>query len=165
MKKWVKERKKTQLSALSNMNIFSFEGKVNIKFLFLFQEFLTSTTWVKAHWNPSFSVDFVWISYLENKSKKVNIPIFAVLNMCEPALDKENRTVVTCLRWLPNTMWTQTKSTGLFQKNSKPNRWQGWKRHGISKGIEKPGNSRGQLKKKWNFHRSVHEKLMWNGSW
>ena len=44
MKKWVKERKKKQLSALSNMNINSFEGKVNIKFLFLFREFLTSTT-------------------------------------------------------------------------------------------------------------------------
>ena len=26
---------------------------------------------------------------------KVNIPIFAVLNMCEPALDEENRTVTT----------------------------------------------------------------------
>ena len=24
--------------------------------------------------------------------------------MCEPALDKENRIVVTCFRWLPNTV-------------------------------------------------------------
>ena len=29
-------------------------------------------------------------------------------------------------------------------------------------GIEEHGNSRGQLKKKWNFHRSVHKKVMWN---
>ena len=109
-------------------------------------------------------VDFSWISCLENGSKKVNLPIFAVLNMLEPALDEENRTVVTCLRWLPNTMWIHTKSTGLFQKKSKPNRWQGWRRHGISKGIEERGNSRGQLKKNLNFHRSVYKKLIWNDS-
>ena len=36
--------------------------------------------------------------------------------------------------------------------------------HEISRGIEEPVNSsRGQLKKKWKFHRSVHEILMWNG--
>ena len=27
--------------------------------------------------------------------------------------------------------------------------------------IEERANSRGQLKKKWDFHRSVHKKLMW----
>ena len=63
-----------------------------------------------------------------------------------------------CLRWLPNLMWIHTKSTGLFQKKPKLSRWQGWRRHGISKGTEERGNSRGQLKKKWNFHRSVHKK-------
>ena len=61
----------------------------------MFHEFLTSITWVKAHWNPSFLVDFLWISCLENRSKTGNIPIFAVLNMCESALDEENRTVTT----------------------------------------------------------------------
>ena len=30
----------------------------------------------------------------------------------------------------------------------------------ISKGIEEHGNFRGQLKKKWNFHSSVHKKAM-----
>ena len=49
----------------------------------------------KTDWNPSFLVDSLWISCLENGSKKVNISIFAVLNMCEPALDEENRTVTT----------------------------------------------------------------------
>ena len=33
---------------------------------------------------------------------------------------------------------------------------------GISKGIEEHRNFRGQLKKKWNFHSSVHKKIMWN---
>ena len=37
--------------------------------------------------------------------------------MYEPALDDENRTVVTCLRWLPYIMGIHTKRTGLFQKN------------------------------------------------
>ena len=35
-------------------------------------------------------------------------------------------------------------------------------RHGIFKGILERGNSKDQLKKKWNFHRNVHQKLMWN---
>ena len=35
-------------------------------------------------------------------------------------------------------------------------------RHEISRGIEEYGNSRGQFKTKWNFQRSVHEKVMWN---
>ena len=99
---------------------------------------------------------------VENRSKKINIPIFSVLNMFKPPLDEENRTLVTFLRWLPSTMRIHTKSNGLFQKKSKPNRWQGWGRHGISEDIEEHGNSRGQLKQKWNFHRSVHEKVMWN---
>ena len=124
---------------------------------------MTSTTWVTAHWNPSFLADFSWISCLRNRSKNVNLPIFAVLNMPKHAIDEENRTVVTrtvitCLRWLPNTVWKYTKSNGLFQKKSKSNWWHGWGRHGVSKGIEEHGNSRGQLKKKWNFHRSVHKK-------
>ena len=165
MKKWVKERKKKQLSALSNMNINSFEGKVNIKFLFLFREFLTSTTWVKAPWNPSFLVDFLWITYLENRSKKVNISIFAVLSMCESTLDNENRTVVTILRWLPNTMWIHTKSTGLFQKKSKPNRWEGWRRHGISKGIDEGWKFQGSVKKEVEFpqERSRKTHVEWRG--
>ena len=33
---------------------------------------------------------------------------------------------------------------------------------GISKHIEEHGNFRGQLKKKWSFHSSVHKKVMWN---
>ena len=113
---------------------------------------MTSTTWIKAHWSPSFLVDFLWISCLENRSKKVNIPILAVLNMCEPALDKENRTVVTCLRWLPNTMWIHTKSTGVFQKNIQAKQvtgveqtynfqgyWRTWKFQGsIKKEVEVP---------------------------
>ena len=107
-------------------------------------------------------VDFSWISCLKNRSKKVNLPIFFVLNTLKPALDDENRAVVTCIRWLPSIVWIHTKSKGLFQKKSKPSRWQEWGRHGISKGIEEHGNSRGQLKKKWNFQRSVHEKVIWN---
>ena len=79
--------------------------------------------------------------------------------MLKPALDEENRTVVPCLRWLPNTTLIHTKSNGLFHKKSKPNRWQGCGRHEISKGTEENGNSRGQLAK-WNFNRSVHEKIM-----
>ena len=39
-----------------------------------------------------FFVDFLWISCLENGSKKVNIPIFVTLNIYEPALDEQNRT-------------------------------------------------------------------------
>ena len=60
---------------------------------------------------------------------------------------------------------------GLFQKN--PNTSTGGeveRRHGTSRGTEELacGNSRGQLKKKWNFQgKSVQEKPMWNfhGSW
>ena len=60
---------------------------------------------------------------------------------------------------------------GLFQKN--PNTSTGGgveRRHGISRGTEEfaCGNSRGQLKKKWNFQgKGVQEKPMWNfhGSW
>ena len=151
MKKWVKERKKKQLSALSNMNINSFEGKVNIKFLFLFHEFLTSATWVKAPWNPSFLVHFLWITYLENRSRKVKISIFAALSMCESALDNKNRTVVTILRWLSNTTWIHTKSTGLLQKKFKPNSWEGWRRHGISKGIDEGWKFQGSVKKEVEF--------------
>ena len=60
----------------------------------------------------------------ENRSKKVTIPIFAVLNMYEPALEKENKT--DHLVKMPTQYNVNTS------------------------------------KKKWNFHRSVHEKLMWN---
>ena len=164
MKNCVKERKKKQLSAWSIMNIINFEGKVKIKFVFTFyfMSFWPVQLGVTVHWYSPFLVDFSWISCLENGSKKVNLPIFAVLNMLEPALDEENRTVVTCLRWLPNSIRIHTNSNGLFQKKSKPNRWHGWGRNRISKGIEKRGKSRCQLKKKWNFHRSVHKKLMWN---
>ena len=138
------------------MNINNFEGKVKIRFVFTFY-LLTRTTW-----NPSFLVDISWISCLENGSNKVNLPIFAVLNMLEPAQDEENRTVVTCLRWLPNSIWIHTKSDGLFQKKANPNKWQGWGRHGISKAVEKYGNSSGQLKKKCNFNKGVHKELIWN---
>ena len=164
MKNCVKERKKKQLSAWSIMNIINFEGKVKIKFVFTFyfMSFWPVQLGVTVHCYSPLLVDFSWISCLENGSKKVNLPIFAVLNMLELALDEENRTVVTCLRWLPNSMWIHTKSNELFQKKLKPNRWHGWGRHGIFKGIEERGNYRGQSKKKWNFHRSVHKKPMWN---
>ena len=53
------------------------------------------------------------------------------------------------------------KRSIMYKKKIKPNRWQGWRRHGISRGIEDRGNSSGQLKDKWNFNiRSVHEKLI-----
>ena len=109
------------------MNINNFEGKVKIKFVFTFyfMSFWPAQPWVTAHWNPSILVDFLWISYLENWSKKVNLPIFAVLNMLKPAQDEESRTVVIFLRWLPNTIWIHTKSSGLFQNKSKPSRWHG----------------------------------------
>ena len=95
MKKWVKERKKTQLSAWSITNINNFEGKVNIKFVFTFYfiSFWPVQLALKNIEILRFLVYFLWISCLENRSKKVNIPIFAVLNMCEPALDNENRSL------------------------------------------------------------------------
>ena len=40
---------------------------------------MTSTTWVTAHWSPLYLVDFLGISYLEIKSKRVNLLIFAFL--------------------------------------------------------------------------------------
>ena len=117
---------KQQLSVWSIMNINNFEGKVRIKFVFTFyfMRFWPVQLRVTAHWNPSILVDVLWISYLENWSKKVNLPIFAVLNMLKSTQDEENRTVVIFLRWLPNTIWIHTKSNGLFQKKSKPSRWQ-----------------------------------------
>ena len=72
VKKWVKERKKKQLSAWSIMNINNFEGKVKIYCLcimYVYVCILTSRTWVTAHWNPSFLVNFSWISCLKNWSK------------------------------------------------------------------------------------------------
>ena len=82
LKKKKKEKAK-QLSGWSVMNINHFKGKVRIKFVFTFyfMDFLTCTTWVTAHWNSLFLVDFLWISCLGNRSKKVNLSIFAVLNM------------------------------------------------------------------------------------
>ena len=49
---------------------------------------------------------------------------------------------------------------GYSRKNPSQTGDRGWERHGISKSIEEHGNSMGQLKKKWNFHRSVHKKVM-----
>ena len=40
---------------------------------------MTSTTWVTAHWSLLYLVDFLGISYLEIKSKRVNLLIFAFL--------------------------------------------------------------------------------------
>ena len=106
---------------------------------------------IKAHWNSSFLVYFLWISCLENRSKKVSIPVFAYLNMCEPALDEENRTVTTQYN-------VNTKSTGLFQKKSIPNRWHRWSRHGISKGIEENRKSQGSIKKEAEFSQECSRK-------
>ena len=106
---------------------------------------------IKAHWNSSFLVYFLWISCLENGSKNVNIPVFADLNMCEPALDEENRTGTTQYN-------VNTKSTGLFQKKSIPNRWHGWRRHGICKGIEENRKSQGSIKKEVEFSQECSRK-------
>ena len=95
MKKWVKERKETQLSAWSITNINNFKGKVNIKFVFTFYfiSFWPVQLALKDIEIVRFLVYFLRISCVENRSKKVNIPIFAVLNMCEPALDNENKSL------------------------------------------------------------------------
>ena len=77
------------------MNINNFEGKVKIKFVFTFyfMSFWPVQLQLKHIEILRFWQIFLWISCFENRSKKVNIPIFADLNMCEPALDEENRAV------------------------------------------------------------------------
>ena len=83
--------------------------------------------------------------------------------MLKPALDEENRTVVSCCcplstQYNINTYQEQWATPEIIQ----PKQVTVVGRHRISKGIEERGNSRGQLKTKWNFQRSVHEKVMWN---
>ena len=79
--------------------------------------------------------------------------------MLEPVLDEENRTVVTCLRLKMNRyqeLWAIPEKIQSKQVAGVGEIWN-------FQGYCRMRKFQGSIKKKWNFHRSVHEKLMWNG--